>query len=117
MRKKRIISVSIMPREDRWFKETYVVTSPGRMVVAREPYSLPVEPPRFDEPLIENSGATRDVSVDGIRWRNGIEDWGKPLLAAVMYSVEPRPEEEVLRDMVELVGRETAERLASLVWR
>jgi len=37
--------------------------------------------------------------------------------AAGMYMVDPRPEEEVLRDMVRLVGEEEAERIASLVWR
>lgn len=31
--------------------------------------------------------------------------------------VDTRPEDEVFRDMVELVGREMAERIASLVWR
>ncbi len=36
----RIVSVSIVPRDGEWFKETYVVTSSGRVVVVREPYSL-----------------------------------------------------------------------------
>jgi hypothetical protein len=40
------------------------------------------------------------------------------LVAAGLYMVDGRPEEEVLEDMVELVGsREEAERIASLVWR
>ena len=51
------------------------------------------------------------------RWRVGLEDWERPLEAAAMYMVDPRPEEEVLRDMEKLVGREEAERIASLVWR
>ena len=112
----RVVGVSIVPREAGWFMETYVVTSPGRVVVVREPYSLPVEPPRF-EPLMEDSEATRDVSVDGIRWRTGVEEWEKPLVAAAMYMVDARPEEEVFKDMVELVGGEMADRIASLVWR
>ncbi len=57
------------------------------------------------------------IVVDGIRWRVGLEEWEKPLVAAAMYFVESRPEEEVLRDMKELVGGEMAERIASLVWR
>lgn len=52
-----------------------------------------------------------------IKWRRGLEDWEKPLLAAAMYFVDPRPEEEVLKDMSELVGSEEAKRIASLVWR
>ncbi len=89
---------------------------PGRVIVVRESYSLPVEPPLF-EPLTENNEATRDVSVDGLRWRTGLEEWERLLLAAAMYMVDPRPEKEVFKDMEELVGGEMAERIASLVWR
>lgn len=49
--------------------------------------------------------------------RIGLEDWEKPLVAAALYMVDSRPEDEVFRDMVELVGREMAERIASLAWR
>ena len=38
----RVVGVSIVPREGRRFKETYVVTSAGKVVVIREPYSLPI---------------------------------------------------------------------------
>lgn len=64
MRKKRVVGVSIVPEGDKWFKEKYVVVEPGKIMMEREPFSLPVEPPRF-EPLMENSKATTDVSVDG----------------------------------------------------
>ncbi|MEB3765657.1 MAG: hypothetical protein GSR77_05795 [Desulfurococcales archaeon] len=64
---------------------------------------------------MENGESTRYVSVNGIRWHTGIEDWEKPLLAAAMYFVEPRPEEEVFWEMEELVGKEMAERIASLL--
>ena len=117
MRKKRVVGVSIVPGGDKWFKEKYVVVEPGRIMMEREPYSLPAEPPQFDEPFMENNEATRDVSIDGLKWRTGIEDWEKPLVAAAMYMVDPRPEEEVFKDIVELVGGEMAERIASLVWR
>ena len=59
----------------------------------------------------------RYITVDGLRWHVVLEDWEKPLVAAAIYFVEPRPEEEVLHDMKELVGREMAEEIASLVWR
>jgi len=52
-----------------------------------------------------------------LRWHTGLEDWEKPLLAAAIYFVDPRPEDEVFRDMEELIGREEAERIAVLVWR
>ncbi|MFZ8793283.1 MAG: hypothetical protein ACO2O2_05290 [Acidilobaceae archaeon] len=43
-----------------------------------------------------------------------LEEWEKPLVAAELYMVDGRPEEEVSEDMVELVGsREEAERIAS----
>jgi len=60
------------------------------------------------------------TSIDSIvaRWRRGLEDWEKPLEAAAMYFVDPRPEEEVLRDMERLLGsRENVERIVALVWR
>jgi len=113
----RVVGVSIVPREGEWFKETYIVIGPGRVVVAREPYSLPAEPPRSDDPLVENSEATTDASVDGTRWSTGIEDGEDPLLAAAIYMVDPRPIGEVSRDMEELVGREMAKRITSPVWR
>jgi len=59
----------------------------------------------------------RYIVVDGIRWRVGLEEWEKPLLAAAIYMVDPRPEEEVFKDMEVLVGREEAERIAALVWK
>ncbi len=75
----RVVGVGIVPKEGEWFKETYVVTGPGRVVVVREHYTLPAEPPQFDEPLMENSRATRDVSVDGLKcvsgWRTGRSHW------------------------------------------
>ena len=46
-----------------------------------------------------------------------LEVWERPLVAAALYFVEPRPKEEVMSAMEELVGGETAERIASLVWR
>jgi len=82
----RVVGVSTVPREGGWFKEAYTVIGPGSVVVAREPCSLLAEPPRSDEPLVENSEATTDTSVDGTRWSTGIEDWEKPLLAAAIYS-------------------------------
>lgn len=57
------------------------------------------------------------VVASGLRWRAGLEDWEKPLVAAAIYFADPRPEEEVFREMEELVGREEAERIAALVWR
>jgi len=61
----------------------------------------------------------KTVNVNGIvvRWKYGLEDWEKPLVATAMYFVDPRPEDEVMRDMEELVGRESAEGIAALVWR
>ena len=53
----------------------------------------------------------------GLKWRRGLGDWEKPLLAGAIYMVDPRPEEEVLKDMAGLVGWEMAERIASLVWK
>ena len=35
--------------------------------MVRESYSLPVEPPLF-EPHTENSEATTDVNIDGLKW-------------------------------------------------
>ena len=55
--------------------------------------------------------------VKEIRWRSGIEDREKPGLAAAIYFADERPDDEVLRDMEELVGRDEAERIAALVWR
>jgi hypothetical protein len=47
-----------------------------------------------------------------------MNDDEKLLLAFAMYMVDPRPEEDVLKDMIKLIGsREEAERLASLAWR
>ncbi len=43
--------------------------------------------------------------------------WEERYLASVIYMLDPRPEEEVLEDMEKLVGREEAERIASLVWK
>ena len=59
----------------------------------------------------------RYIKVDGLRWRVGLEDRERPLVAAALYFVEPRPEEEVFREMAGLVGPEEAEGIASLVWR
>ena len=59
----------------------------------------------------------KHVVVGGIKWRVGLEEWERPLVAAALYFVEPRPEEEVMSAMEALVGKETAERIASLVWR
>ena len=67
----RVVGTSIVPRKGKWFKETYIVTSPGRVIVVREPYILPVEPPLFDKPLIENSEATK----------NGTSGYGLPRLS------------------------------------
>lgn len=53
-----------------------------------------------------------------LKWKNKLEDWEKPLVAAAIYFVDPRPEEEVFKDMVELLGsKDEAERIASLVWK
>ncbi|PUA33387.1 MAG: hypothetical protein B7O98_02895 [Zestosphaera tikiterensis] len=52
-----------------------------------------------------------------LRWRRGLKEWEKPLLAAAMYFVDPRPEEEILKDMAELVGLEESKKIASLVWK
>ena len=133
MSRRRIAGVSIVPKSGGWFRERYVVVEPGKIMVEREPYTLPVEPPLFDEMLVEmpRSNPSVDavggkaegrrtgkyIAVSGLRWRTGLEDWEKPLLAAAMYFVDPRPEEEVFGDMVELVGREMAEGIAALVWR
>ena len=57
------------------------------------------------------------MSWGHFRWRAGLEDWERRLAAAAMYFVDPRPEEEVFRDMEALVGRGEAEAIASLVWR
>ncbi len=46
-----------------------------------------------------------------------LDIWERRLLAAAMYFVDPRPEEDVFRDMETLVGRDEAEEIASLVWR
>jgi len=61
----------------------------------------------------------RTVNIGGVvvRWKYRLEEWEKPLVATAMYFVDPRPEEEVMRDMEELVGRESTERIASLVWK
>ena len=62
------------------------------------------------------ASARRAVAA-AVKWREGLSEGERLLLAAAMYFVDPRPEEEVLKDMEELVGREVAERIASLVWR
>ncbi len=46
-----------------------------------------------------------------------LDIWERRLLAAAMYFVDPRPEEDVFRDMETMVGRDEAEEIASLVWR
>jgi len=35
-----------VPRNGKWYKETYIVTEPGKVIVHREPYNLPAKPPR-----------------------------------------------------------------------
>jgi len=52
-----------------------------------------------------------------LSWREGLEVWEKPLLAAALYFVDPRPEQEVMQDIAELIGRGESARIASLVWR
>ncbi|MEM4969644.1 MAG: hypothetical protein QXE01_00155 [Sulfolobales archaeon] len=47
----------------------------------------------------------------------GVEDWERPLIAAAIYFADPRPEEDVMRIMADLVGMDEAEAIASLVWR
>jgi len=61
----------------------------------------------------------KTINIGGIvvLWKYGLEDWEKPLAAAAMYFVDERAEEEVMKDMEELVGRESAERIAALVWK
>lgn len=55
--------------------------------------------------------------VKEIKWRSGVEEWEKPIIAAAIYFADKRPDDEVLRDMEELVGKDEAERIASLIWR
>jgi hypothetical protein len=53
-----------------------------------------------------------------LRWRTEIDDRERSLIAAGIYFVAEKPEEEVFEEMVMLTGsREEAERIASLVWR
>ncbi|MEM1610311.1 MAG: hypothetical protein QXQ57_01530 [Sulfolobales archaeon] len=55
--------------------------------------------------------------VKEVRWREGVEDWERPIIAAAIYFADPRPEEEVMGIMTDLVGKDEAEAIASLVWR
>lgn len=55
--------------------------------------------------------------IKEVKWGKDVDDWEKPALAAAMYFADECSEEEVFKDMVKLVGREEAERIASLVWR
>jgi hypothetical protein len=57
--------------------------------------------------------------ASGMLWLgSGIGDLGRFLIAAGIYFVAEKPEEEVFEEMVMLTGsREEAERIASLVWR
>jgi hypothetical protein len=53
-----------------------------------------------------------------LRWRTEIDDRERFLIAAGIYFVAEKPEEEVFEEMVMLTGsREEAEGIASLVWR
>ncbi len=131
-REGRVIGVSIVPRGE-MVKETYIVTGLDKVIAAREPYSHPVEPSRFDKLIEEPTRFINDkpafidevevveagkyIIVNGIRWHVGLKEWEKPLVATALYFAEYRPEEEVLRDMEGLVGGEMAERIASLSWR
>jgi len=74
---------------------------------------------RTSEDMKPGKAVFRTVNVNGIvvLWKYVLEEREKPLAAAAMYFVDPRPEEEVMRDMEELVGRESAERIAALVWK
>jgi hypothetical protein len=99
-----------------------VALEPGWVVVIRVIGDRLEPPVRRGESRVEGEpGATEAPRpsrvVGGIRWRRGLEGWERPLVAAGIYFVDPRPEGEVFEDMARLVGREEALRIASLVWR
>jgi len=93
-----------------WVIQVFVVAGSGRVVAVEVFNLLPVRPATLYE-------AAKHLFNVSVKWRRGLGEWEEPLVAAGMYMVDPRPEDEVFRDMVELVGREEAERIASLVWR
>jgi len=63
---------------------------------------------RASEDMKPGKAVFRTVNIGGVvvLWKYGLEEWEKPLVAAAMYFVDSRPEEEVMKDMEELVGRE-----------
>jgi hypothetical protein len=88
----------------------FIATKPGEIVCIKIAALEGKASPRV-------SGGNAIAS--GMLWLgSGIGDLGRSLIAAGIYFVAEKPEEEVFEDMVMLTGsREEAERIASLVWR
>jgi hypothetical protein len=88
----------------------FIATKPGEILCIKIVALESIASSKFSE---------SNALASGMLWLgSGIDDRGRFLIAAGIYFVAEKPEEEVFEDMVMLTGsREEAERIASLVWR